>query len=125
MFSKKNSDHLDLVIAAILEKFAGQTVQNSVLKAYLCNKLPEMFPSNRADGAVEALSDVDFASTKSKTGQQGVAFLEGITEGNRRLWRVPASTDNVVAKSDVAEVLKAPLGTKKLKKFGEIPSKAE
>jgi len=125
MFSKKNSDHVDMVIAAILEKFAGQIVHNATLKEYLCNALPEMFPSGRADGAIEFLSDVGFASSNSKTGQQGVAFLEGIIEGKRRFWKIPDTTDNVVAKSDVADSLKAPLGTKKLKKFGEIPSKAE
>ena len=121
MFSKKNSDHVDMVIAAIMNAYAGQTVHNAVLKAFLCNALPEMFPSGRADGCIEFLSNVDFSSTISKKGGvSGVAFLEGLKVEGKRFWKVPAELDNVVAKSDCAE-LQAPLPTKKRVniRFGE------
>ena len=125
MFSKKNSDHVDMVIAAIMAKYAGKTVHNAELKAHLIAVLPELFPSGRADGCIEFLSNVDFSSTISKKGGvQGVAFLEGVKEGGKRFWNVPAALDNVVAKSDCSE-LQAPLPTKKRVniRFGEYVAK--
>ena len=121
MFSKKNSDHIDMVIAAIMAKYAGQTVHNAELKDYLIATLPELFPSGRADGCIEFLAKVDFSSTMSKkSGVQGIAFLDGVKEGGKRYWNVPATLDNVVAKGDCAE-LDAPLPTKKRVniRFGE------
>jgi hypothetical protein len=101
MFSVKNSDHIDLVVGAILEKFGGQVVHNATLKEYLINTLPEMFPSGRADRCIEFLASVAFRSTVRNGVVGGVAFLEGIKDGKKRYWRVPMNTDNVVAKSDV------------------------
>jgi len=121
MFSKKNTDHVDMVMAAIMDAYAGQTVHNAQLKEFLCATLPELFPSGRADGCIEFLSNVDFSSTMSKkTGASGVAFLEGIKDGGKRYWKVPESLDNVVAKNDCTE-LSAPLPTKKRVnlRFGE------
>ena len=100
-FSKTNPAHIDTVIEAILAKFAGQTVHNKVLKEYLCKTLPDLFPSGRADGAVEYLADAAFRSTVTSSGVGGVAFLEGILEGNRRYWKVPMDTSNTIAKSDL------------------------
>lgn len=125
MFSKKNTDHVDMVMAAIMDAYAGQTVHNAQLKEFLCATLPELFPSGRADGCIEFLSNVDFSSTMSKkTGASGVAFLEGIKDGGKRYWKVPESLDNVVAKSDCTE-LSAPLPTKKRVnlRFGEYVAK--
>ena len=133
MFSVKNSDHIDMVIECILQKFAGQVVPNTVLKDYLCKKLPDLFPTGRADRAVEHLANVAFKSTVSKGSVNGVAFLEGIKDGGRRAWKVPRNTDNVMAKSDIAlEELAPVIPTRKAKlTFGEYvaatkkPPKAE
>jgi len=125
-FSKKNSEHLDLVIAAILDKFAGQIVHNQTLKDYLVATLPEMFPSGRADGAVEHLASVDFASSRTKKGVVGIAFLEGIKDGKKRYWKVPENTDTTVAKADCLDKLSTPLPTKKPKLvFGLVASQKE
>lgn len=125
-FSKNNPDHVDVVISAILQKFAGQIVHNQVLKDYLVATLPEMFPSGRADGCVEHLASVDFASTRTKKGIAGVAFLDGYIEKNRRYWRVPENTDGVVAKSDATDRLTGVIPTKKPKlAFGLVAAKKE
>ena len=122
-FSKKNSEHIDLVIATILDKYAGRTVHNEVLKDYLVATLPEMFPSGRADGAVEHLAKVRFASSRTKTGVVGIAFLEGIKDGRKRYWKVPENTDGTVAKADCLDELSTPLPTKKPKLvFGLVAS---
>jgi hypothetical protein len=126
-FSKTNADHIDTVIACILQKFAGQTVHNKVLKDYLCATLPELFPSGRADGAVEFLSTVAFRSTVSAAGIGGVAFLEGIKDGAKRYWKVPMDTSNTVAKSDLPmEALAPVIPTRKVKlSFGEYVAAAK
>ena len=119
-FSKNNPEHIDVVISTILDRYAGTVVHNAELKAFLCTELPEMFPTGRADGAVEFLASVAFRSTVSKTGIGGVAFLEGIKEGSKRYWKVPLTTDNVVAKADIVNQLQEPLPTRKIKlSFGE------
>lgn len=124
MFSKNNSEHIDLVIATILDRYAGQVVHNAELKDFLCAKLPELFPSGRADGCVEHLASVRFKSSEGKKGITGIAFLEGIKEGNRRYWKVPENTDNVVAKSDAVDKLTATIPTKKPKlEFGLVAAK--
>jgi len=121
MFSKNNPAHVDMVIEAILVKYAGCIVHNAELKAYLCAELPDLFPSGRADGAVEYLAAVQFRSCVNKAGVAGVAFLEGVKEGGKRFWKVPMDTSATVAKSDLRiEELGSVIHTRKSKlSFGE------
>ena len=120
-FSKNNPSHVDMVIEAMLAQYAGKIVHNAELKDYLCATLPELFPSGRADGAVEFLSKVQFRSCVGKGGVSGVAFLEGIKEGGKRFWKVPMDTSSTVAKSDLPiEELGSVIRTRKSKlSFGE------
>lgn len=126
-FSKNNPAHVDMVIEAILAKYAGRVVHNAELKAHLCATLPELFPSGRADGAVEFLAAVQFRSTVSKSGIGGVAFLEGIKEGGKRFWKVPMDTSSTIAKSDLQiEELGTVIRTRKSKlSFGEYVAAAK
>ena len=126
-FSKNNPAHVDTVIEAILAKYAGRVVHNAELKSYLCATLPELFPSGRADGAVEFLAAVQFRSCVGKGGVSGVAFLEGIKEGGKRFWKVPMDTANTVAKSDLQiEELGSVIRTRKSKlSFGEYVAAAK
>lgn len=119
-FSKNNTEHIDTVIETVLGRYAGQVVHNAELKNFLTTALPELFPSGRADGCIEFLATVAFRSTVSKTGVGGIAFLEGIKEGSKRYWRVPMTTNDIVAKADCLDKLQAPLPTRKVKlNFGE------
>lgn len=111
---------------AIIRQFGGQEVQNTVLKAWLCQTFPEHF--SRADYFLEYIAKVDFASNYKRdpvTGEyiipDGFYLLPGTKPNGRRIWHPPTHWDgSMPLKRDQLRIV-APLPTKQRKtiRFGD------
>lgn len=110
------------IVGNMIAVYGGREVHNAELKRWLCATYPTLFPSGRADGFIEQIAMVDYASTISrKKGVSGYAFLKGIKRERARLWLVPSTMPAELLPKGSLESLQAPLPTKKRVsiRFGE------
>lgn len=94
----KNEMLAAILMPEIVRQFAGREIGNAALKNWLCATFPSHFPTNRADGFVEYVASVDFASC---AGGKGYGTIKGIlrdkhgnimpenTKGASRSWVIP------------------------------------
>lgn len=127
-----NVETVSAIVSAMVSEFGGREVPNAVLKAWLCATFPTHFPSGRADGFVEYIAAVDFASTINKAGVSGYAILRGIKRDRARLWLVPSEVPAALSTKGEAfgamgAAVPAPLPTKKRTtiRFGEYVAAAK
>ena len=74
---KFTAEMVSEIVANMIAVYGGREVHNAELKNWLCATYPSLF-MGRADGFVELIAEVDFASTISrKKGVNGYAILKG------------------------------------------------
>lgn len=118
---KFTAEMVSEIVGNMIAVYGGREVHNAELKNWLCATYPALF-LGRADGFVEMIAEVDFASTISrKKGVSGYAVLKGIKRERSRFWLVPSEMPAELRSKGSLESLQSPLPTKKRTsiRFGE------
>ena len=104
----RRTDGMELeIVNAIIAAFGGEKVYNQDLQDWLCSQFPDTFPTGRADGFIEYVGAINFASTQGEQPKdvRGYAALAGFTAPRPtssgkpsrtvgRWWKIPSRPYN-------------------------------